>query len=162
MTATAPTVIETLAPMSQRDLEDFASFMTPDQAARFWKLIDDHRGQNLEPAETPAPEVEDTPAPAPASAAPAAAPAATTTEDKIRAAYKSLVTEENDWVSLTRIRPLLADVPRDEQDRAFIALNLCPDVNIVPESNQKILTEADRDAAIYFGDQHKHLIWIAA
>nr|WP_260408164.1 ADP-ribosyltransferase [Planomonospora venezuelensis] len=37
-------------------------------------------------------------------------------------------------------------------------LNRQPDARIVPEENQKTLTQADRDAAVVIGDQHKHFI----
>ena len=60
-------------------------------------------------------------------------------------------------MSLTRLRPLLADVPRVEVDAALRRMNRMPDVNLVPESNQKTLTPRDREAAVTIGDQDKHL-----
>jgi hypothetical protein len=35
-----------------------------------------------------------------------------------------------------------------------------PDVNIVPESNQKALTDAERTAAVRIGGQDKHFLAI--
>lgn len=83
-------------------------------------------------------------------------------EARIRAAYIELAGEPGVWVSLTRLRPLLGDVPKAETDDGLRRLELMTDVNIVPESNQKILSEQDREAAVIIGDQFKHLLWIGA
>jgi len=66
------------------------------------------------------------------------------------------------WTSLTRIRQHLTRWTREEQDAALQKMDLMQDVNIVPESNQKILTAEDRAAAVRIGDQDKHLIWLCA
>jgi hypothetical protein len=66
------------------------------------------------------------------------------------------------WVSLTTVRPNLAAWTREEQDAALRQIERLADVNLVPESNQKILTAEDRAAAVEIGDQDKHLIWICA
>lgn len=81
---------------------------------------------------------------------------------RIRAAYADLAREPGAWVSLTKLRPLLGDAPRADVDEALRQMNRMPDVNIVPESNQKALTPQDRDAAVNIGDQDKHLLWIGA
>lgn len=81
-------------------------------------------------------------------------------EARIRAAYARLAPRPGSWVGLARLRPLLGDVPRDEVDAALVRLERLPDVNIVPESNQKILTPADREAGVIIGGQEKHLLWI--
>jgi len=39
-------------------------------------------------------------------------------------------------------------------------LSYARDVKIVPESNQKTLKQADRDAAVSIGNQDRHLIAI--
>ena len=86
-----------------------------------------------------------------------------TTEERIRSAYR-LATDWTPglWVSLTEIRTWIQDLPREEQDEALRRLERCPDVNLVPESNQKTLTKARRAAAVEIGMQDKHLIWIGA
>jgi excisionase family DNA binding protein len=91
------------------------------------------------------------------------APATITTDERIRAAY-NVATDSTPgtWVDLTTIRPWIQDLPRDEQDEALRRLERCPDVNLVPESNQKTLTPARREAAVEIGLQDKHLIWIGA
>jgi hypothetical protein len=81
----------------------------------------------------------------------------------VRNAHKQLVNDNNNgWVSITSIRRKLGEkVPRDRVDEALRTLNRMPDVAIAPASNQKTLTDADRKAAVHFGGQDKHLIWIA-
>lgn len=89
-------------------------------------------------------------------------PASEDVETLIRKAYAQLADQPNTWVSLTRLRPLLGDVPRDEVDAALRRMIALPDVRLVPWENQKTLTQADRDAAVVIGDQPKHRIWIGA
>lgn len=81
-------------------------------------------------------------------------------EKRIRAAYQRVTPGRGEWVMLSDIRPLLRDLPRVLVDRALVQMNRCPDVHLVPESNQKALTEEDRAAAVRFGEQDKHLIAI--
>ncbi|MDP9848287.1 hypothetical protein [Streptosporangium lutulentum] len=99
----------------------------------------------------------------PAAVAASPAPAATSTPDieaRVRAAYTELAREPGTWVSLTKIRPLLGDATRAEVDDVLTLMNRMPGVNIVPESNQKTLTQQDRDAAVTIGDQAKHFLSI--
>ncbi|MEV0610590.1 hypothetical protein AB0I61_29945 [Polymorphospora rubra] len=107
---------------------------------------------------------EDAPAPAPAPVAsvpaPRTAPAAGDTEARIRAAYADLTDAPGAWVSLTLIRAAIADLPRADVDRTLRHMYRLPDVHIVPESNQKSLSIADRAAAVIIGDQEKHLLAI--
>lgn len=84
----------------------------------------------------------------------------TSLEVRLRNAYAALATEPRAWVALARLRPFFGDVPRDEVDGALRRLTQAPDVNLVPEDNQKTLTEADRAAAIHLGGQDKHLLKI--
>ena len=85
-------------------------------------------------------------------------------QDNLRArivsAYDALAEEPGAWVSLTRLRPFLADVPDEVVDDALRRLSRDAGVNIVPESNQKVLTDADRRAALHIGGQDKHLLAI--
>ncbi|MBX6385014.1 MAG: hypothetical protein IRZ07_18935 [Microbispora sp.] len=83
-------------------------------------------------------------------------------ETLIRKAYAQLAERPNAWVSLTRLRPLLGDVPRDEVDATLRRMIARPDVRLVPWESQKTLTQEDRDAAVVIGDQPKHRIWIGA
>jgi hypothetical protein len=101
------------------------------------------------------------PATAPERAAPPRASTATVEQiqSDIRAVYDQLAPDTGSWVSLSRIRAKLAEtLPREKVDEALRKLERRPDVNLVPESNQKVLSKADRDAAVNIGDQDKHLI----
>jgi hypothetical protein len=98
-----------------------------------------------------------------ASPAPSTATVTLTPADvqaRVRAAYVELAREPGDWVSLTRVRERLADVARADVDATLESMIELPDVNIVPASNQKALTGADRAAAVRIGNEDKHLIWI--
>jgi hypothetical protein len=81
-------------------------------------------------------------------------------EERIRHVYASLTPRPGGWVSLTRLRTELADTPRAEVDDALHTLFRTPGVSLIPEENQKVLTAADRDAAVVIGDENKHLIAI--
>ena len=84
----------------------------------------------------------------------------TSLQDRIRAAYAALATRCGQWIGLLELRAELAGVDRAEMDRALRMLGRQEGVVIIPESNQKTLTPADRDAAVVIGDQPKHLISI--
>jgi hypothetical protein len=75
-------------------------------------------------------------------------------------AYEALADEPTGWVSLTRLRPFFGDVPRTAVDEALRKLSREPGVNIVPESNQKMLTDEDAAASLRLGGQDKHLLAI--
>jgi hypothetical protein len=81
-------------------------------------------------------------------------------EERIRHTYASLTPRPGGWVSLTRLRTELADTPRADVNAALHTLFRTPGVSLIPEENQKVLTAADRDAAVVIGDEHKHLIAI--
>ncbi|WFF08035.1 hypothetical protein O7622_05530 [Micromonospora sp. WMMD1076] len=91
--------------------------------------------------------------------APAAEPAGPL-EARVVAAYRALADEPGAWVSLRRLRPFFADVPRDDLDEALRRLSRSEGVTIAPESNQKTLTEADVAAALRLGGQENHLLAI--
>ncbi|HEU0237901.1 MAG TPA: hypothetical protein VFR11_01290 [Micromonosporaceae bacterium] len=98
---------------------------------------------------------------APEIAAPPARPsAAPDLTDRIRATYAAVASTPRAWVSIRDIRRELDDVPRPELDGALRRLEQAADVNIVPESNQKTLSEDERAAAVLIGDQPKHLLAI--
>jgi hypothetical protein len=81
-------------------------------------------------------------------------------EVRIRQAYAALASEPGAWVALARLRPFFGDVARADVDEALLRLSRIADVNIVPENNQKTLTDADVAAAVRIGDQDKHLLAI--
>jgi hypothetical protein len=81
---------------------------------------------------------------------------------QVRAAYAAVAAEPHAWVGLAALREALNGSGRDEVDQALHRLNRAADVNIIPESNQKVLTREDRDAAIRIGGEDRHLIAIVA
>lgn len=88
----------------------------------------------------------------------------------IRAAYTVLATYPGAWVGLARIRDELMNMqarkgmafpfPASEVDAALNRMMDADDVNLVPESNQKSLTDRDQKAAVWIGGQWKHLMSI--
>ncbi|WFE37826.1 hypothetical protein [Micromonospora sp. WMMD998] len=94
------------------------------------------------------------------ASAPAPADPAGALTARVVSACRALADEPGAWVSLRRLRPFFADVPRDDLDEALRRLSREPDVTIAPESNQKTLTEADIRAALRLGGQENHLLAI--
>jgi hypothetical protein len=81
-------------------------------------------------------------------------------EKRIRSAYQELVPEHRGWIGLRSLRERLADLPRGDVDEGLLRLDLRPGVYLQPESDQKSLTDADREAAIRIGGEPKHLLSI--
>lgn len=81
-------------------------------------------------------------------------------EDQVRAAYHRLSAKPGGWVGLARLRDEVPGLARAEVDAALVNLYRQPGVSLIPEENQKVLTDADRAAAVEIGDQNKHLIAI--
>lgn len=96
--------------------------------------------------------------PAPAAAPPGAAGVDLT--EQVRAAYRKLAREPREWVGLAQLRPLLGDAARDDVDAALRQLARTPQVNVVPQANQKVLSPAEREAALRIGAEDCHLISI--
>jgi hypothetical protein len=79
---------------------------------------------------------------------------------RVRAAYASLADRPGAWVGLRRLRQELPDVPRVELDRELARLYREPGVSLIPEENQKTLTDDDRAAAVTIGDKDNHVMAI--
>lgn len=86
---------------------------------------------------------------------PLAEPALT---EQIRSAYRTLASEPRDLVRLTDLRPLLGDAPREAVDAALRQLSRARQANLFPQANQKVLSQADRQAAVRIGNEDCHLI----
>jgi hypothetical protein len=80
-------------------------------------------------------------------------------DTQIRDSYDSLAARPGAWVSLTRLRTALS-LPRNDVDDALHRLAMRQLIHLIPESNQKTLTAADRAAAIHIGGEDKHLLSI--
>ena len=82
-------------------------------------------------------------------------------EQAVRDAYARLVSPNGEWVNLTRLREALPEsFSRNEVDEALRSIARGPGGNLVPESNQKAMTQKDWDSTLWFGNQHKHLLSI--
>ncbi|MCW2651191.1 MAG: hypothetical protein JWR32_2167 [Mycobacterium sp.] len=83
-------------------------------------------------------------------------------EGLVRDAYSRLARRPGGWVGLVRLRAELPHLARSDVDAALIRMYQEPGISLIPEENQKVLTTADREAAVEIGDQDKHLIAIQA
>ncbi|GLY06920.1 MULTISPECIES: hypothetical protein [Actinoplanes] len=81
-----------------------------------------------------------------------------TVGSEIRVAYDGLAHGPNVYVMLEDLRAALPGVSRDDFDTALLDLDRQPDVHLVPESNQKVLTAGQRAAAVRIGNQDMHLL----
>ncbi len=80
---------------------------------------------------------------------------------QVRAAFSVLVADPGPWTprgfaSIARLRERLPGIPRAELDAALIRMYEDQEINLVPQSNQMRLTEAERAAAVRCGGQDKH------
>jgi len=85
-------------------------------------------------------------------------------DNRIRAAYRQVASADGEYVLLSDLRRHLDDLPRRDVDLTLARMNrgdYPDDVVVVPQSNQKALTQADRDAAVFVGGQYKHAIRFA-
>lgn len=78
----------------------------------------------------------------------------------IRAAYLRLAGEPGKFVKLRELRAELSGVPRSELDPSLEGMYRAQQVNLVPQSNQQALTQADRESALRIGGEFKHMISI--
>jgi hypothetical protein len=81
-------------------------------------------------------------------------------ENQVRAAYVKLAARAGGWVDLARLRAVLPDVSKAELDDALTQMQRKPDVSLIPEENQKTLTDEDHAAAVEIGNRARHLIAI--
>ena len=81
-------------------------------------------------------------------------------EQRIRSAYADLAKEPGSPVLLRLVRQRLVDVSREDTDAALMRLVLTPGVYLEPESKQRMLSDADWDAAITVGGEVRHLLTI--
>jgi hypothetical protein len=79
---------------------------------------------------------------------------------RIEAAYRSLAPGSGEFVSLRALRLRLPDRPRPDVDAALAALFAGQRINLIPQSNQRALSDDDREAALRIGGEYKHLISI--
>ncbi|MET0900370.1 MAG: hypothetical protein ABWY45_20850 [Mycobacterium sp.] len=88
------------------------------------------------------------------------APQLPSDEARVQQVYGRLAAQSGDWVALVRLRAALPDVDHEDLDDTLRRMYRIPGVHLIPEENQKVLTDDDRLAAVVIGEQHKHLIAI--
>ncbi len=81
-------------------------------------------------------------------------------ESLIRSVYLDLSDGPQDWIRLARIRPKLDSAEKSEVDETLLKMMKTGTVHLAPDSNRKVLTEADHEAAVRVGGEDKHLIAI--
>lgn len=81
-------------------------------------------------------------------------------EARIVVGYHTLASEPGEFVKLSILRLRLADVPQAEVEAALGKMYQEQRINLVPQSNQHVLSEADRESALRIGAEDKHLISI--
>jgi len=82
--------------------------------------------------------------------------------DEIRRAYGATAAgRPNEWMTIAHLRDMV-DLNTDEITDAIKHLNSTDAAfHVIPESNQKVLTDRERDAEVIIGNQRRHLIaWI--
>lgn len=79
---------------------------------------------------------------------------------RIRSAYDKLANGSGALVSLARLRAELVDIPRRDLDDMLVELDQQRDVNLLPQDDQKLLTDDDRAAAVRIGVKDNHQIVI--
>ncbi|NAS23024.1 hypothetical protein GT755_15150 [Herbidospora sp. NEAU-GS84] len=84
-------------------------------------------------------------------------------EDRIREAYAKITPGVGEWVSLTKLRPLLSDIDRSEQDNALRRMLLnAPEVHILAAAIVGHLSPEDHAAAVMIGNEPNHQLRIGA
>jgi hypothetical protein len=83
-------------------------------------------------------------------------------EEWIRAVYAELTVrrQPGSWVKLSAVRPWLEDAARDDVDGVLDLMVDQPDVHLMAELNQRVLTDDDRRAAVEIGGEPRHLLRI--
>lgn len=79
---------------------------------------------------------------------------------RVEAAYAELTRGCGTALRLTDLRDRLSEMPRAEIDDALQELARRADVHIRAESDQKTLTDRDREAALVLGGTPRHLLMI--
>jgi hypothetical protein len=81
-------------------------------------------------------------------------------QGQVEKAYVELAGGNGATVRLALLRDRLDGVPKGDVDRALELLSRRPDVHVRAESDQKTLTERDREAAVVLGGTPRHLLMI--
>lgn len=112
----------------------------------------------------PKPNAQEKPMPEPEPTVPEPDPTKTgTTEDRVRATWSKLSPKGRDWIRLSAIREQLGnDLPREEVDKAILAMCRTGYVHLSPDSDRKNLKQSDHDSAIRVAGEPNHFLYIEA
>ena len=80
---------------------------------------------------------------------------------RILAAYRQLAAEPGVFVTIADLTDL-AGIPAGKLAETLIRMYVSQQVNLVPRANQAILTDRERQAAIWCGGEYKHLVAMGA
>lgn len=81
-------------------------------------------------------------------------------EARIQVGYQALTRGPGEFVQLRELRLRLSGIPRPDIDSALDTMYTEQRINLIPQSNQQALSEADRESALRIGGEYKHLISI--
>lgn len=79
---------------------------------------------------------------------------------RVEDGYRALASADGAFIKLRELRALLADIARPDLDAVLAVLFASHRINLIPQSNQQALTDADRESALRIGGEYKHLISI--
>jgi hypothetical protein len=80
---------------------------------------------------------------------------------RVRAAYLELtIGHFNKRALLSDLRAKLKDIDRSALDEVLKRMQREQDASLMPLDNRIDITDADRAAAIYFGHEPRHILWI--
>ncbi|XVU22771.1 hypothetical protein ACQPZJ_36685 [Actinoplanes sp. CA-054009] len=81
-------------------------------------------------------------------------------DGRIRATYAKLAAAPGEWVDLTALRPLLADVSKADLDKALTRMLDASDVRLEPEPFGHRVGAEERRAAVHIGGEDRHKLAI--
>jgi hypothetical protein len=81
-------------------------------------------------------------------------------EQRIVTGYRALAKEPGEFVRLSALRRELSAISRADADMALDKMYRSQRINLIPQANQLILSEADHKAALRIGGEFKNLISI--
>ena len=116
--------------------------------------------ENLELSEVFIANVDATPTDVKSTVPPAKSTPDGNLKSRVRSAYGRLADEPGSLVTLVRLRAELTDIPRRDLDAALVEFDHQRGVSLVPQEDQKLLTDEDRAAAVRIGVKDNHLIAI--
>jgi hypothetical protein len=79
-------------------------------------------------------------------------------KNRVLDTYEREASKTNGWVKLSALRDALGVDSRADVDKALIDLANSRRIVLLPEENQKTLTQADRVAALRYGGEAQHLM----